>query len=48
MVLVFIIKQLNENKEGFWVMIRVISGYDSPVPISPNPSPNEISSPVNY
>ena len=23
-------------------------GYDSLVPISPNPSPNEIPSPVNY
>jgi len=29
-------------------MIRVTRGYDSLVPIFPNPSPNEILSLVNY
>ena len=29
-------------------MIRVTRGYDSLVPISPNLSPNEIPSQVNY
>jgi len=47
MILVFIRKQINEYKERFLVIIRVTRGYNSLVPISPNPSPNEIYFPVN-